>query len=152
MRLELLKKLVADGRLPADALPAPSGPKDKLRALGRLKPGVMNKTEKRYEDEVLRPRQLAGEIAWYRFEGIKLRLADNTFLEMDFPVMLADGTMELHDAKGAKAIIEDDAAVKMKVAAELYPFVFKIAIPTKGRGWSVETIGPEKVAPGMESS
>ncbi|MDR1660895.1 MAG: hypothetical protein LBR95_00470 [Azoarcus sp.] len=39
-------------------------------ALGRLKPGQMNKTEAEYA-----LRQQAGEVLWYRFEGVKLRLA-----------------------------------------------------------------------------
>ncbi|MCE7797871.1 hypothetical protein LWE61_15065 [Sphingobium sufflavum] len=148
-RHALVRRLVADGRLSPDALPSTVDPKAQLRALGRLPVGEKNQTEQRYEDEVLRPRQLAGEIVWYRFEGIKLRLADNTFLEVDFPVMLADGTMELHDVKGSAAIIEEDAKVKMKVAASLYPFVFRIAIPKgrRGGGWTVEEVGPAKVAP-----
>lgn len=49
-----------------------------IQALGRLKTGQMNKTESAYCQH-LEQRKRAGEIAWYRFEGIKLRLADNTF-------------------------------------------------------------------------
>ena len=101
----------------------------------------MNKTEAAYEANVLRPAQIAGEILWYKFEGVKLRLADNTFLTVDFPVMLADGTLEMHDVKGGKAVFTDDARVKMKVAADLYPFTFKAVYPRAkkhGGGWDVE--------------
>ncbi|EGX16832.1 gp8 domain protein [Escherichia coli STEC_S1191] len=52
----------------------------------------MNKTESAYCQH-LEQRKRAGEIAWYRFEGIKLRLADNTFYTPDFAVMLATGEM-----------------------------------------------------------
>ena len=45
-----------------------------IQALGRLKTGQMNKTESAYCQH-LELRKRAGEIAWYRFEGIKLRLA-----------------------------------------------------------------------------
>ncbi|EOD1518354.1 hypothetical protein ACJGFN_000102 [Escherichia coli] len=45
-----------------------------LQALGRLKTGQMNKTESAYCQH-LELRKHAGEVAWYRFEGIKLRLA-----------------------------------------------------------------------------
>ncbi len=114
--------------------------KQRLFAKGRLKQGEMNKTEARYEQH-LKWRQNAGEILWYRFECIKLRLADNTFLTVDFAVMLADGTLELHDVKGAKAIIEEDAKVKMKVAAEAFPFVFRYVFPKpKGEGWIIEEV------------
>lgn len=81
---------------------------------------------------------LSGEIAWYKFEGLKFRLADNTFYTPDFAVMLPCGTMELHEVKG---FWTDDARVKTKVAAELYPFKFVAvkAVPKKeGGGWQYE--------------
>lgn len=108
-----------------------------LQALGRLKLGVMNRTETAYAG-VLALRLAAGEIAWYKFESMKFRLADNTFYTPDFVVMLADGTMECHEVKG---FWMDDARVKIKVAADLFPFRF-IAIKPKakkdGGGWSLE--------------
>ncbi len=115
----------------------------RLMALGRLKSGEMNKTEARYENEVLKPSLHGGAILWYQFEGIKLRLADRTFLTVDFAVLPASGVLEMHDVKGAAILFLDDARVKMKVAAEKYPFVFKVAYPA-GRqahaGWKVEAI------------
>ena len=81
---------------------------------------------------------MTGEVVWFRFEGVKLRLADNTFYTPDFAVMLADDTLEMHEAKGHW---EDDARAKVKVAAEMYPFRF-IAVtrrPKKdGGGWEIE--------------
>ncbi len=106
-------------------------------ALGRLKVGKMNQTEAAY-GEHLRALQHAGEILWFRFEGIKLRLADNTFYTPDFAVLAADGVMELHEVKG---FWQDDARAKIKIAADQYPFRF-IAVrvrPKKdGGGWAVE--------------
>ncbi|MBU4682535.1 DUF1064 domain-containing protein [Cedecea davisae] len=111
--------------------------KKSVQALGRLKAGAMNKTEAAY-CQLLEMRKRAGEIAWYRFEGIKLRLADSTFYTPDFAVMLASGEMELHEVKG---FWTDDARVKTKVAAEQYPFRI-IAITPKpkklGGGWNIE--------------
>ena len=109
----------------------------KRYALGRLRQGERNKTEAAYEF-VLKMRQQAGEIAWYRFEAIKLRLADNTFYTPDFAVMLATGEMELHEVKGHW---EDDARVKIKVAAQMYPFRFIAVTPIakkNGGGFRVE--------------
>lgn len=108
-----------------------------LQALGRLKAGTMNKTEEAY-CQYLELRKRYGEIVWYRFEGIKLRLADNTFYTPDFSVMLANGQMEMHEVKGYWT---DDARVKTKVAADQYPFrVIGITkLPAKaGGGWKVE--------------
>lgn len=107
-------------------------------ALGRMKAGSMNQTEAAYADD-LNTLQIAGEIAWYRFEGLKLRLADNTFYTPDFAVMRSDGIMECHEVKG---FWRDDARVKIKIAAELYPFRF-LAVQKQakkhGGGWKVET-------------
>lgn len=89
-------------------------------ALGRLKPGTMNKTEAAYA-LVLDGRQHHREILWHRFEGIKLRLADNTFYTPDFAVMAADNVLEMHEVKG---FWRDDARAKIKIAADQYPFRF----------------------------
>ena len=105
----------------------------RIQALGRLKQGSMNKTELAYEQQ-LRILLLAGEIVWYKFEAINLRLADKTFYKPDFFVMLADGTLEVHEVKGYWA---DDAKVKIKVAAEMYPFRF-IAVKQKGGKFAIE--------------
>lgn len=109
----------------------------RMQALGRLKAGQMNKTEAAYAQhlELLR---IAGTIAWYKFEGIKLRLADNTFYTPDFAVMLADGLIEMQEVKG---FWQDDARVKIKVAAEIYPFRFVAVRPQAkkhGGGWDTE--------------
>ena len=126
----------------------------KFYALGRLKPGERNKTEAAYEQH-LELLKRAGEVLWYQFEGIKLRLADNTFLTVDFSVMNKDCVLEMHDCKPGtikkmadgrevlKIFAMDDAKAKMKVAAEIYPFVFKYAIqkPKKmGGGWQIEEV------------
>lgn len=107
-------------------------------ALGRMKVGAMNKTEAAYGQR-LELLLRAGSVLWYRFEGLKLRLADNTFYTPDFAVLAADGVMECHEVKG---FWQDDARVKIKVAADMYPFRFlaiKVRAKKDGGGWAVET-------------
>ena len=111
----------------------------RFQALGRLRPGQMNKTEAKYAG-YLELRKAAGEVLWYAFEPIKLRLADNTFFTPDFAVLPDSLVLELHDVKGARAIVTDDAKVKVKVAASSFPFVFRLAFPTKGGGWDIEEV------------
>lgn len=105
----------------------------KSYALGRLPLGTMNKTEQAYANE-LQLRVQAGEVLWWKFEGVKLRLADNTFLTPDFFVMLADCTMEIVEIKGHW---QDDARAKTKIAASMYPFRFRALKKVRG-GWDVE--------------
>lgn len=109
-----------------------------LVAAGRIKNPGMNKTEAAYAERLEMLRR-AGEVAWWSFEAVKLRLADNTFYTPDFAVMLTGGLIEIHEVKGHW---EDDARVKIKVAAEQFPFRFLAvqALPkSKGGGWKVET-------------
>lgn len=111
--------------------------KQGMQALGRLKTGQMNKTEEAYAKH-LQNLQHVGQVAWYKFEGVKLRLADNTFYSPDFAVMLASGEMEMHEVKG---FWQDDARAKIKIAADLYPFRFvavKVKAKKDGGGWAVE--------------
>ncbi|MGL4812394.1 MAG: DUF1064 domain-containing protein [Beijerinckiaceae bacterium] len=91
-----------------------------MRAVGRLKAGSMNGTEKAYA-ATLEARKAGGDVLWYQFEGMKFRLADNTFYTPDFIVMLRDGALEAHEVKG---FWQDDARVKIKVAADRFPLRF----------------------------
>ena len=107
-------------------------------ALGRLKRGQMNKTEAAYALH-LEALKHAGIVLWWKFEGIKLRLADNTFYTPDFAVLAADSVMELHETKG---FWQDDARAKIKIAADQYPFrfkAFKAEVKKRGGGWIEES-------------
>jgi hypothetical protein len=114
-------------------------PRAKHFALGRLKTGERNKTEAAYEQH-LQLRLRAGDILWFKFEALKFRLADNTFLTPDFALMTSEGFIEIHDTKPSLTFIQDDAKVKMKVAAEGFPFRFFYVVPKKkrdGGGWDI---------------
>lgn len=115
----------------------------KVRARGAVRPrGQMNKLEAAYAQH-LREQEYAGAIAWYAYEAAKLRLANNTFYTPDFLVMRANGEIEVHEVKG---FWEDDARVKIKVAASLYPFRFIAVTKKKGEPWKVEEFSAEAAA------
>lgn len=111
----------------------------------RRKPGERNKLEAAYEAHLALMKS-AGEIVGFHFEGIKLKLADNTFYTPDFLVFSNDGVVEIHDTKGTTTKkrtdgstnkapwIEDDAKLKMKIVAEMYPFRCFAVFKTKD-GW-----------------
>lgn len=85
-------------------------------------PGRMNGLEKKYAQH-LELRKTTGEIVDWRFEPMKLRLAPATFYSPDFLLLFheLDGRTwcELHETKGHW---EDDARVKVKVAATMFPW------------------------------
>jgi hypothetical protein len=99
--------------------------------------GRLNKTEEEYAGE-LELAKRAGEIEWWAFEPVKLRLAASTFYTPDFGV-LRKGRLEMHETKGT--FCREDWAVKFKVAAQMYPFLRFLTIRKRrvkdGGGWEV---------------
>lgn len=89
-------------------------------AKGRARhtPGAMNRLEADYAAH-LTARLHAGEVEWFRFEGVTFKLGQDCRYTPDFAVMLRSGDVELHEVKG---YMQDDALVKIKTCAELYPF------------------------------
>jgi hypothetical protein len=117
-----------------DALGPPKA-KGRVRSVKGL-----NKTETAY-DAHLAMRQRLGEILWRKFEGITLKLADDTRFTPDFAVMTADGHIELHDTKAlwkgkTRPHIEDDALVKLRTAAEMFPFTVKAVWAEANGDWA----------------
>lgn len=125
----------------------------KVRARGKRRvPGQMNGTEQRYADEVLDVRLRHSQILDWAFEPDHLRLADRTFYVPDFRVMLPDGSIEFHEVKGTKRKKKDGVAtgetapysrdkglIKIKVAAETHPYVFRIVWRSKD-GWNSQEV------------
>lgn len=104
------------------------------RATITLPSARMNGTERRYA-EYLDLLMRAGEaVERWDFDCEKLRLADTTFYSPDFRV-IRGGLVEFHEVKGHW---EDDARVKIKVAASIHPYVFRAVTDVRGK-WRWET-------------
>jgi hypothetical protein len=99
----------------------------------RHQPGVMNKLERAY-DYHLRLLLHSRVILWYAFEAVTFKLAKDTRYTPDFVVMLADGTIEFRECKGWW---REDARLKIKVAAAMFPFKFFGITREKGE-WKSE--------------
>ncbi len=99
----------------------------------RPEPGKMNKTEAAYAN-LLELRKKAGAIKSWRFEPMKFRLADKTYYTPDFMVTFTD-RIEFHEVKG---FWEDDARVKIKVVAEMFPEFLFVAVKKDKGEYQVE--------------
>lgn len=109
------------------------------KARGQFRRGTMNRTEEAYAQRLELLRR-AGEIEWYLFEGWTFKLGADVRYTPDFALMLADKTLEAHEVKG---FFREDAKVKLRVAASMFPVVFRLvrAKPKKlGGGWEVEAV------------
>lgn len=103
-----------------------------MRALGRLAPGKLNKTEARFDAYLCRL-HAEGSVLWHRPQCISLKLADDCWFRTDFAYLPPDRVLTIVDVKGARAMMQDDAKVKMRVAAGLFPFRFAYAFPLSKR-------------------
>jgi len=105
----------------------------------------LNKTEKRFLDEVLMADQTIVDI-WPH--GIRLVLGYNDRYEPDFLIMRASGLLEIYEVKaewsdGQRGL--GDSREKAKTTATLFPFSVTIAsLRTKknGGGWMYERFEP----------
>lgn len=117
----------------------------RARAQKRRQPGEMTKTESRYA-EVLEAMRLKGEIDRWDFESVTLVLAKDLRYTPDFRVILVDGTEVFIEVKpsGWKHIPnQDKSTAKLKMAAEVHPYVFWRAVERcrrDGGGFVIEII------------
>ncbi|RKP44769.1 hypothetical protein D7S86_27180 [Pararobbsia silviterrae] len=110
-----------------------------FQALGRLPKGTMNKTEGQYAD-FLEEQKRIGKVLFWKFHPFNVRLANNTFYEVDWLVLPFDMVLEIHETKGGRTT--DKGQLKLKLCGEVLP-VFrmkKVIKQTKadGGGWLIE--------------
>lgn len=58
---------------------------------GTIKPKGGNRLESAYAER-LEWLQRAGEVLWFKFEGVRLRLGEGSYFKPDFAVMTKDGS------------------------------------------------------------
>jgi hypothetical protein len=105
--------------------------------------GGPNKTETRFENEHLKAMQIAGLLASYAFESITLKLANGCKYTPDWVATFADPAQPItfYEIKGKQ--IWDDAIVKLKVAADKYPyFHFYLCAWDAKTGWTIQRVFP----------
>lgn len=103
------------------------------------------KLERRFRDDVLIPalaspaRHITG---WWR-EPIKLRLGGHTFYTPDFLVAEWTGDHGLPPQLvfvEVKGYMREDASVKLKVAAGMFPMFYWLLVKRPGKWWDVREV------------
>lgn len=97
----------------------------------------MNKTEQAYA-WYLDGLKRAGDILIYQFGAITLRIGNDCRYTPDFFVVTKELIVELHEVKG---FMREDALVKLKAAAAIYPFIFRLVHRVAGM-WDIKEIKP----------
>jgi hypothetical protein len=97
----------------------------------------MTKLERSFRD-TLQDAFMKALVREWRREPITLRLAGRTRYTPDFLVVMPDSDLVFVEIKG---FMRDDAAVKLKVAAEMYPYFGWLLVTRAGRhGWEVRIV------------
>lgn len=97
----------------------------------------MNRTEESYA-WYLDGLKRAGDILFYKFGVVTLRIGQDCRYTPDFLVITKDLAVEFHEVKG---FMRDDALVKLKAAASQYPFIFRLVHKVAGQ-WDIKEIKP----------
>lgn len=96
--------------------------------------GGMNKLEKHRAIQ-LEAMKRGGLIADWWYERFTLKLADDCRWTPDFLIQENDGSLRLEDTKGH---MREDAHIKMKVAAQHFPFPITVLYKDGRDGWKTE--------------
>jgi len=129
VRMSRLHKLSANGTTPlseaaeraieAARIFTPEAKPASVRGVIRQSSRQPNKTELRFEQEHLKPLIYSAELFIYEYEGVTLKIANGCRYTPDFWAVDTRGVTRYYEIK-AKAMIWDDAIVKLKVAAAKY--------------------------------
>lgn len=121
----------------------------RINATGRRRvAGSMNKTEAAYA-RLLEARRVAGEVAWWAFEPLSLRLAKGSSYSPDFVHVESDGLIVCTETKGTAGwSLDSESRTKWKACGERYPlFAFRAATARRkadGGGWDHEEYQPHQ--------
>ena len=122
------------------------------KARARRAPGAMNDTEKAWAVQ-LEVQKLAGEILWWEYEPMKLRVAPKLgWYSPDFAVVFPDFTISMDEIKGSMGWSMDGTGrAKFMDAVDRYPlFRFRKAqkrTKKQGGGLDVKEYEPRKPFP-----
>lgn len=105
------------------------------RGRARRQPGVMNKLEALWAAD-LEIRRAAGEVLWFGYEAVTLKLANDCRLTPDFGVLYKDCEFGFEEVKGLR---REDAMIKLKVAVDKFPFRFRL-VERVNKQWVVTEI------------
>ena len=107
----------------------------------RQEVGKKNKTEERFENEILHTLKATGAVDSWTYDCIILRVGtDKCWYSPDFMVFRENGDIEFVDVKGG-AGFEDDALVKIKAAAAQYPQFLWSSWMYRKKEWTERNFG-----------
>ncbi len=123
---------------PPAAVQRPEMPSEPLKTDFKASPSTdeakLNKTERAYLAYL---RRLG--VPSLGIQNVTLKLADDCRLTVDFNYIDENGRWTFVDVKGFQ---REDALIKMKVAARLFPILRFVIVKKDGTGWDAKEVKP----------
>lgn len=98
----------------------------------------LNKTERAYLGYIETLKKV-GQFQWIGVQSTTFKLADDCRYTPDFITLELDGKVTAREVKG---FFRDDAKVKIKVAARMFPWVQFVLVRKIKGGWHHEPVKP----------
>jgi hypothetical protein len=121
------KALGLEHLYPTESKPLPEAPRPPSKVIddgmNKLERAFWERAREAFRDDVYR-------------EPFKLRLAGRTWYTIDF-LIIDEGSPDCYEVKG---FMRDDAAVKLKVAAEMYPCFSYLLVTREKRIWQCRRV------------
>jgi hypothetical protein len=114
-----------------------TNPKPRVRAKSKPDPKFKSGLERDYAD-FLETLYKQGQIQYWSYEPIRLRMGDATGYNPDFFVISSDGEPQFHETKG---FMRPNARTKLYTCAEQYwMFCFYLVTRNKKKEWHWEKL------------
>lgn len=125
---------VARGKRVDDALIAAITPVASHAIAPSTEVSKLNKTERAYHQHLV-----CMNYQWLGVQNITLKLANDCRLTPDFAYLDKDGHLVMIDVKGFQ---REDALIKMKVAARMFPWIRFAIVKKDASGWNYKEVKP----------
>lgn len=140
MRLQLtdLPKHMQD-QVSAQLHPAPAAVLAGIKVSIKQKPSADESNLNKLESAWLAVIRADITLAWIGVHAMTFKIGDDCRYTPDFMALNIDGELIAYETKG---FMRDDARVKLKVAARMFPFVGFVLVERKAGAWICTEIQP----------
>jgi hypothetical protein len=118
---------------------APAAPASSIKVAIKAKPSADESKLNKLESAWLAVLRADITLAWVGVHALTFKIGDDCRYTPDFIALNLDGELITYETKG---FMRDDARVKLKVAARMFPFVGFVLVERKAGAWICTEIKP----------
>jgi len=111
---------------------APAAPASSIKVAIKAKPSADESKLNKLESAWLAVLRADITLAWVGVHALTFKIGDDCRYTPDFIALNLDGELIAYETKG---FMRDDARVKLKVAARMFPFVGFVLVERKAGAW-----------------